>query len=104
MQRKVVSTLLAGAALASAQCTIPSTPPSSTISVPFRLQVQNISRPDVHDKYMNLFVAGGGDRHLFIGPVGDPTYDLTLVDGVINWQAGGVCAVIGGEVSLTVVR
>jgi len=100
MQGKA-AVLLAGATLVSAQCTIPDTPLSATISAPFRLQAQNASRPEVHDKYMNLYVAGGGDRHLFIGPVGVPTFDLTLVDGVINWVPGGVRAVIGGEVFQT---
>ncbi|KAK1752340.1 WSC domain-containing protein [Echria macrotheca] len=95
----VVPTIVAGAALVSAQCVIPMTPLPGTISAPFRVQVQNASRPEVHNKYMNLFVAGAGDRHLFIGPVGNPTYDLTLIDGVINWVAGGIRAVIGGEYS-----
>lgn len=99
MNRKSLSALLAGAAVASAQCTIPTEPLSSTIDYPFRAQVQNASRPEVHGKYMNLLEAGGGDRHLFIGPVGVPTYDLTLVDGVINHVPNGVRAVIGGEVS-----
>ncbi|KAK3307270.1 WSC domain-containing protein [Chaetomium strumarium] len=98
MTRRALSVLLAGVAAASA-CTIPTEPLSTTISYPFRAQVQNASRPEVHNKYMNLFQAGGGDQHLFIGPVGVPTYDLTLVDGVINHVPHGVRAVIGGEFS-----
>lgn len=94
---KALPALLAGAAVASA-CTIPTEPLPNTITYPFRAQVQNASRPEVHNKYMNLFQAGGGDQHLFIGPVGVPTYDLTLVDGVINHVPSGVRAVIGGEV------
>lgn len=97
MQRKAVSALLAGVAMTSA-CTLPTDSLSSNISYPFRIQVQNASRPEVHNLYMNLYQAGGGDQHLFIGPVGVPTYDLTLVDGVINDVAKGVRAVIGGEV------
>ncbi|KXX81167.1 WSC domain-containing protein 1 [Madurella mycetomatis] len=98
MNRKALSALLAGAAVSSA-CTIPTEPLPNTITYPFRAQVQNASRPEVHNKYMNLLEAGGGDRHLFIGPVGVPTYDLTLVDGVINHVPNGVRAVIGGEFS-----
>ncbi|KAK3390665.1 WSC domain-containing protein [Podospora didyma] len=97
-QRKVLAALLAGVAT-SAACVIPPGTLSGTISAPFRIQVQNASRPAVHNLYMNLFVAGGGDRHLFIGPVGVPTFDLTLVDGVINHVPAGVRAVIGGEFS-----
>lgn len=97
MNRRTLSALLAGAAVTSA-CTIPTTALPNNIAYPFRAQVQNASRPDVHNLYMNLFEAGGGDRHLFIGPVGVPTYDLTLVDGVINHVPDGVRAVIGGEV------
>ncbi len=95
--RRTIAALFAGAAVTSA-CTIPTTTLSNNIAYPFRAQVQNASRPEVHNQYMNLFEAGGGDRHLFIGPVGVPTYDLTLVDGVINHVPDGVRAVIGGEV------
>ena len=98
MQLKTFSGLLAGAVVVSAQCTLPIGPLSGSITAPFRIQVQNISRPEVHDKYMNLLLAGGGDHHLFIGPVGNVTLDLTLVDGVINWERGDNRAVIGGEV------
>ncbi|KAL2019842.1 hypothetical protein VTK56DRAFT_9104 [Thermocarpiscus australiensis] len=98
MNRKAISALLAGAAVTMA-CTIPTDPLPNIITYPFRAQVQNASRPEVHNKYMNLFQAGGGDQHLFIGPVGVPTYDLTLVDGVINHIPNGVRAVIGGEFS-----
>ncbi|KAK4154543.1 WSC domain-containing protein [Chaetomidium leptoderma] len=100
MNRRTISALLAGAAVTSA-CTIPTEPLSNNIAYPFRAQVQNATRPEVHNQYMNLFIAGGGDRHLFIGPVGEPTYDLTLVDGVINHVPNGVRAVIGGEIDHT---
>src|SRR3569833_775335 len=69
--------LLSGAAAVSV-CTLPTDPLPNTITSPFSVQVQNISYPDVHDFYMNLLQAGGGDQHLFIGPVGVPTKDLTL--------------------------
>ncbi|KAL2145369.1 hypothetical protein VTI28DRAFT_7438 [Corynascus sepedonium] len=96
--QRSISALLAGAAVSSA-CTIPTEPLGNNIDYPFRAQVQNASQPEVHNQYMNLFEAGGGDRHLFIGPVGEPTYDLTLVGGVINHVPNGVRAVIGGEFS-----
>jgi hypothetical protein len=98
INRRTISALLAGAAVSSA-CTIPTEPPlGNNIAYPFRAQVQNATRPEVHNKYLNLLVAGGGDHHLFIGPVGVPTYDLTLVDGVINHVPNAVRLVIGGEV------
>jgi hypothetical protein len=76
---------------------IPSTPLSNTIDYPFRVQVQNASVPAVHNKYMNLKQAGGGDHHLFIGPVGTPTFDLKLNQGMLQWN--NIRAVIGGEFS-----
>lgn len=99
INRRTISALLAGAAVSSA-CTIPTTPLDNNIAYPFRAQVQNITRPEVHNQYLNLLLAGGGDHHLFIGPVGVPTYDLTVVDGVINHVPNGVRLVIGGEVCL----
>jgi hypothetical protein len=99
INRRTISALLAGAAVGSA-CTIPTEPPlGNNIAYPFRAQVQNATRLEVHNKYLNLLVAGGGDHHLFIGPVGVPTYDLTLVDGVVNHVPNGVRLVIGGEFS-----
>ena len=48
---------------------------------------------------MNLLPSGGGDQHLYIGPVGDPTNDFTLINGVITHVGNPtVRAVIGGEV------
>lgn len=46
---------------------------------------------------MNLLAAGGGDQHLFVGPVGVPTFDLSLTEGAL--QHIDIRAVIGGEVS-----
>jgi kremen protein len=97
MHLKLISGLFASAAVTSA-CTIPTTPLSNTITEPFRIQVQNASQPTVHNKYMNLLAAGGGDQHLFIGPVGVPTFDLKLTQGVI--ERGVLHAVINGEVRL----
>lgn len=88
------NSLLALVAGASA-CTIPTTPLSNTITTPFRIQVQNASYPAVNNLYMNLLEAGGGDKHLYIGPVGTPTSNLVLTQGVI--EQGVVHAVIGGE-------
>lgn len=93
---RTLSALIAGAAVTSA-CTIPEETLSNNIAYPFRIQVQNASRPDVHNQYFNLEPWGGGDCHLFIGPVGLPTYDLTLVDGVITHAPRGVQAVVNGE-------
>lgn len=98
MQFNIVSALLAGAATVNAACTIPDTPLSNTIDYPFRVQVQNASVPAVHNKFMNLRQAGGGDHHLFIGPVGTPTFDLKLNQGFLQWN--NIRAVIGGEVRL----
>ena len=98
INRKAIAAFLAGAAVTTAQCSIPPGTLPTNIGYNFRAQVQNASRPEVHNKYLNFLEAGGGDKHLFIGPVGTPTYDLTLVDGVIHQQASGVRAVIGGEV------
>lgn len=89
-------TLLATAVALTSACILPTTPLSNTITSPFRVQVQNVTRPDVHNKYMNLLLAGGGDYHLFIGPVGTPTFDLTLDTGAI--RQNNIRAVIGGEV------
>lgn len=91
MQRILLLALIAGASA----CVIPTTPLSNTITTPFRIQVQNASYPAVNNLYMNLLEAGGGDKHLYIGPVGTPTSNLVLTGGVI--EQGVVHAVIGGE-------
>ncbi|CAG8960530.1 hypothetical protein HYFRA_00008250 [Hymenoscyphus fraxineus] len=81
----------------STPCEIPTTPLSDTIPSFFRIQVQNASEPEVHNLFMNLLPAGGGDNHLFVGPVGNPTSDLILTSGSI--EKGIIHAVIGGEFS-----
>ncbi len=96
MQFKSIPGLFFGATVTWA-CTLPTDTLSNTITQGFQIQVQNASQPAVHNKFMNLLQAGGGDQHLFIGPVGTPTFfDLTLVDGVITH--GDIRAVINGEV------
>ncbi|KAK3897653.1 hypothetical protein C8A05DRAFT_38783, partial [Staphylotrichum tortipilum] len=63
INRRTLSALLAGAAVASG-CTIPTDPLPNNIAYPFRAQVQNASRPEVHNLYMKLLKVGGGDRYL----------------------------------------
>ncbi|KAH7313707.1 hypothetical protein B0I35DRAFT_513330 [Stachybotrys elegans] len=89
-----IACVFAGLGLA---CTIPDLPIPNTITDPFRLQVQNATVARVHNKFTNLVASGGGDQHLFIDPVGTPTSNFTLSQGVIQWQ--NVRAVIGGEYS-----
>jgi hypothetical protein len=96
MQYSFVSALLA-AGLASA-CTPPTGTLSTTITKPFGILIQNPKYPVVHNHYMNLDPAGGGDKHLFLNPVGDSAFDLDLNAGVL--EQGIIHAVIGGEVSL----
>ncbi len=95
MQYKSIPALFIGVALTTA-CTIPGDVLSTTIPQPFRIQIQNASQPQVHDNFMNLLQAGGVDQHLYIGPVGTPTFDLVLTDGAIS--RGILHAVINGEV------
>lgn len=98
MRQSLIIGFIRGVAVTSA-CIIPITPLSNTIATPFRIQVQNTSYPAVHNLYMNLLEAGGGDKHLYIGPVGTPTFNLVLTQGVI--EQGAIHAVIGGEVRIT---
>ena len=96
MQYALLSTLLA--ATVTTACTIPGGTISNTITAPFGVLVQNPMYPEIHDKYMNLNAAGGGDRHLFLEPVPDPVRNLTLAAGILTWTYGGIHAVINGEV------
>lgn len=95
MKRTFVINLLAAATITSA-CILPTTPLTNTNDGPFRIQLQNASYPQVHNQFMNLLAAGGGDQHLFVGPVGIPTFDLSLSAGAIEHIS--IRAVIGGEV------
>lgn len=87
---------LLGAALVVSACTPPSGSLSANITKGFGIQVQNASYPDIHNRMMNLWSAGGGDQHLYLSPAGDAANNLTLVDGVIS--RGIIHAVINGEV------
>ncbi|KAL0938321.1 uncharacterized protein CTRU02_204931 [Colletotrichum truncatum] len=90
----ITTTLLSAAAVVSA-CTPPTEPLSNNITTGFRIQVQNPSAPIVHNRYLNLWAAGGGDQHLYLSPAGADAFDLTLVNGVIS--RGIIHAVINGE-------
>jgi kremen protein len=92
---------LLGAAIASA-CDIPDGPPlSNNITQGFGVRVQNPEFPIVHNRYLNLEQAGGGDRHLYLNPAGEFAFDLLLTKGVIqrNGSTNTIFAVINGEVS-----
>lgn len=92
--------LLAGA-LASA-CEIPDGPPlSNNITEGFGVRVQNPEFPVIHNRYLNLNQAGGGDQHLYLSPAGNFSFDLVLNKGVIQWFGNSktIFAVINGEVS-----
>ena len=53
---------------------------------------------ELNNRFYNLEEAGGGDQHLFLSPAGAYAFDLTLVDGVIQWGPRPLRAVINGEV------
>jgi hypothetical protein len=93
-----ISTLLL-AILASA-CEIPDEPElSRNITEGFGIRVQNATIPEIHNRFLNLEQAGGGDQHLYLSPAGRDTFNMTLREGIIEW--GGIDAVINGEVSLS---
>lgn len=89
-------TLLAAAAVTTA-CVIPPGTLSNTITTGFGVLVQNPAFPVIHDRYMNLDAAGGGDQHLFLDPVGARTFNLVLNAGVLAQNI--IHAVINGEYS-----
>lgn len=91
----IVPAILSVATFVSA-CTIPGGTLSNNITQGFAIQVQNKSHPEIHNRLMNLWEAGGGDKHLYLSPAGDAASDLTLVNGVIS--RGIIHAVINGEV------
>jgi len=92
----LVELLLAAAAAVTSACNIPTTPLSSNITGGFGILIQNPAYPVIHDRYMNLAVAGGGDKHLFLSPVGDYAFDLDLNTGFLEQDI--IHAVIDGEV------
>ena len=93
------SSVLLVAALASS-CEIPEEPLSNTITEGFGIRVQNPAFPIIHNRFLNVWEAGGGDQHLYLSPAGEYAFDLTLNEGVL--QRGGISAVINGEVRSTV--
>jgi kremen protein len=98
MLSRTVFALLA-VAFAATACEIPDGPPlSNTITQGFGVAIQNPEFPVIHNRFLNLYEAGGGDRHLYLNPVGAYAFDITLQSGVITWQ--GIRAVINGEVCL----
>ncbi|OAA43772.1 hypothetical protein NOR_04347 [Metarhizium rileyi] len=94
-----ISLIAMTAATAALPCVLPPDTPSNNIPEGFAIQVQNSSFPVIHNRLMNQWVAGGGDQHLYLSPVGNPAGDLTLVDGVITQSNSGktIRAVINGE-------
>ncbi|KAF0326773.1 hypothetical protein K4K61_009935 [Colletotrichum sp. SAR11_59] len=86
---------LLAAAVGVSACTLPTDPVSNNITTGFGIQVQNPAAPIVHNRYMNLWSAGGGDQHLYLSPAGDAAFNLTLDNGVIS--RGIIHAVINGE-------
>lgn len=96
MLAPVLTALLSAAAAVSA-CTPPTDPISNNITEGFGIQIQNASVPIIHNRYVNLWSAGGGDQHLYLSPAGDSAFNLTLVNGVIS--RGIIHAVINGEVN-----
>ncbi|KAM0272592.1 hypothetical protein ACHAQH_008623 [Verticillium albo-atrum] len=87
--------LLLFAAAAAAQCTLPNTTLSTTITEPFGIQVQNPAFPEIHNRYLYLWESGGGDQHLYLSPAGVPATTLTLDAGIL--ELGPLFAVIQGE-------
>jgi hypothetical protein len=77
-----------------------------TLTTPFAIKVINASYPEIDQRLMNFWKAGGGDNHLYLSPAGDPVSNHTLVSGVLTntestWgppQGVRICAVINGEV------
>lgn len=84
------------AALTTA-CIIPPDILSNNITDGFGILIQNPTYPVIHDRYMNLMPAGGGDEHLFLDPVGNPTFNLVLGQGILEQDI--IHAVIDGEYS-----
>lgn len=93
---RLINYLLFGAASVASACTTPPEALPSNITKGFAIQVQNASYPEIHNRMMNLWSAGGGDQHLYLSPAGDAASNLTLVNGVIS--RGDIHAVINGEV------
>ncbi|RPB01016.1 hypothetical protein L873DRAFT_726199 [Choiromyces venosus 120613-1] len=84
-------------------CTPPSDPPTPTFTAPFSVQVQNTSYPQINNRFLNFWQAGGGDQHLYLSPAGTPVANITLDNGVMQRLPDGalqklvIRAVINGE-------
>ncbi|OHE93293.1 hypothetical protein CORC01_11436 [Colletotrichum orchidophilum] len=98
MLSSILKTVLLAAAVVSA-CTPPTEPLSNNITEGFGIQIQNASVPIIHNRYINLWSAGGGDQHLYLSPAGNSAFNLTLVNGVLS--RGIIHAVINGEMFMT---
>ena len=75
MQHLFISALLAGAAVTTA-CVLPTDTLSNNIPNGFGILIQNPEFPAIHDQYIMLEPAGGGDMHWFVGgspPVLNPS-------------------------------
>jgi hypothetical protein len=92
-----ISALLA-ATVVTTTCVIATDTLSNNITTGFGILIQNPAFPVIHDRYMNLDPAGGGDQHLFLDAVGDPTFNLVLSNGILEQDI--IHAVIDGEVWL----
>jgi hypothetical protein len=99
MPQLLLSALLA--ATVTTACVIPPGTLSNTITTGFGIIVQNPAFPVIHDRYMNLDAAGGGDQHLFLDPVGARTFNLVLNSGSL--AQGIIHAVINGEVRILII-
>jgi len=67
--------------------------------------VQNTTYPQINNRFLNFWQAGGGDQHLYLSPAGTPVANLSLENGILQRAPDGVLqklmvrAVINGEVS-----
>ncbi|KAG0636670.1 hypothetical protein HOY80DRAFT_976530 [Tuber brumale] len=84
-------------------CTPPTDPPTPTFTAPFSVQVQNTSYPQINNRFLNFWQAGGGDQHLYLSPAGTPVANLSLASGILQRAPDGILqksmlrAVINGE-------
>ncbi|KAI0889373.1 uncharacterized protein GGS22DRAFT_153739 [Annulohypoxylon maeteangense] len=82
MSRMLTSILVFAAAVLA--CEIPTDVLPNNITESFSIQVQNVSFPEIHNHFLNIWDWGGGDQHIFVSPAGNSTSELTLVDGVVT--------------------
>lgn len=86
------------------QVLLPPTRPPSTVGVniplsidiPFAIQVQNASYPDIDLRHITFSAGGGGDQNLHLSPAGTAVSDFQLQGGV--WVNGPIIhAVVSGQ-------